>query len=229
MREHDAPADFTVGGMLGVGLAAPERAVHIRGGNAVFRMDRDRDTAAFILARTDAGGSVLKTFFVGVNASAPDTGTFVVNDLGTATGGAGSTRLTIADDGDALFTGSVAAKGFFPPSRRDLKTEVGPLAAPLESVLRLEGVSYTSRLTGAHELGFVAEDVGAVVAEAVSTSRDTGAPVGIDYGRLAPLLAEAIKRQQEQIRALRLRKQRLEWLLEELQQVAEPAARGVKP
>ena len=218
VRAFDAPGDFTVGGMLGVGLAAPERAVHIRGANAVFRMDRDRDTAAFILARTDATGVALKTFVVGVNASASGTGSFVVNDLGAATGGAGSNRLTIADDGDAVFAGSLTAKGFFPPSGRALKTDVRPLGEALERVLRLQGVRYTSRLTGAPELGLIAEDADAVVGGIVSAPSDAVATIGIDYARLTPLLVEAVKRQQEAIRTLRLRNRNLESLLKELQE-----------
>ena len=56
------------------------------------------DTAAFMLVRTDAGGTPLKTFVVGANASGSNTGSFVINDLGTAVSGAGTLQLTVGDN-----------------------------------------------------------------------------------------------------------------------------------
>jgi hypothetical protein len=75
---------------VGIGVAAPQRQLHLKGNNAVFRMDRDSDTAAFMIVRTNAAGSPLKTFVVGTNAAGADNGEFVVNDLGAAVGGPGA-------------------------------------------------------------------------------------------------------------------------------------------
>lgn len=86
---------------LGVGTEGPERQMHVIGTNAVFRMDRDRDGPAFMLVETALGnfGSVWKTFVVSTVASGANNGAFVINDLGTATSGAGTRRLTIANNG----------------------------------------------------------------------------------------------------------------------------------
>ena len=76
-------------GNFGIGTSTPARAVHLQGHNANFRMDRDIDTAAFILVRTAAGNfnSVWKTFYVGVNASGVNNGSFFIGDNGTNVAG----------------------------------------------------------------------------------------------------------------------------------------------
>ena len=51
-------------GNVGLGLNDPARQLHLKGSNAVFRMDRDRNSAAFLIVRTDGGGVPLKTFVV---------------------------------------------------------------------------------------------------------------------------------------------------------------------
>ena len=86
---------------LGVGTETPARQMHVRGENAVFRMDRDRDGPAFMLVETALGNfnTVWKTFVVSTVASGVNNGSFVINDLGTATSGAGTRRLTIANNG----------------------------------------------------------------------------------------------------------------------------------
>lgn len=86
---------------LGVGTEGPVRQVHVIGTNAVFRMDRDRDGPAFMLVETALGnfGSIYKTFVVSTVASGVNNGQFVINDLGTATSGVGTRRLTIANNG----------------------------------------------------------------------------------------------------------------------------------
>lgn len=93
--------DATVQGSMGVGTQTPARQMHVRGENAVFRMDRDRDGPAFMLVETALGNfnTIWKTFVVSTVASGVNNGQFVINDLGTAVAGAGTRRLTIANDG----------------------------------------------------------------------------------------------------------------------------------
>ena len=97
----DVNGDFAVFGNLGVGTDQPERSVHLQGRNAVFRMDRDVNSAAFLLTRTAQNdfSTIWKTFSIGVNASGPGDGSFIVNDLGANVGGGGTRRLTIDNDG----------------------------------------------------------------------------------------------------------------------------------
>jgi len=88
-------------GKLGVGIAAPARQVHLQGNNAVFRMDRDANSSAFILVRTAPGdfSTIWKTFYVGVDASGVNNGSFFIGDVGTAVSGPSIKRLFIDNTG----------------------------------------------------------------------------------------------------------------------------------
>jgi len=86
---------------LGVGTTGPARAVHLQGNNACFRMDRDANSSAFILVRTAAGdfSTIWKTFYVGVDASGVNDGSFFIGDVGTAVSGPSTKRLVIDNAG----------------------------------------------------------------------------------------------------------------------------------
>ncbi len=88
-------------GTLGLGLENPARQFHMKGNNAVARIDRSQNSASFMLVRTDpTGSSVLKTFVFGVNADSTDNGNFFIRDNGTATSGEGvAVRLYISNSG----------------------------------------------------------------------------------------------------------------------------------
>lgn len=126
-RVQFTASPYSIGGFLGVGTMSPQRAIHVQGTNAVFRMDRPSDTAAFMIARTSGTAQVLKTFVVGVNASAPNHGAFVINDLGQATSGSGVNRLTIDSEGRALFGGTVRATAFVQPTVLASLADIQPL------------------------------------------------------------------------------------------------------
>lgn len=99
--------DLIVNGDLGVGISNPARAVHVQGDNAVFRLDRDRDSASFILTRTALFNfnQIWKSFVVGVDATGVNNGKFVIKDFGTAVaGGSGNpNRMTIDTNGRVGF------------------------------------------------------------------------------------------------------------------------------
>ena len=88
------------------------------------------------------------------------------------------------------------------------KTNIQTLPDALSKVEQLRGVSYDLKDSGKHEIGVIAEEVGAVVPEVV-TYEDNGKDArGVDYSRLTALLIEATKeqqalihKQQQQIRA----------------------------
>ena len=95
----------TIGGKLGVGTQNPARGIHLSDHNAVFRMDRDRDSAAFMIVRTAPGdfNTLWKSYTVGVRADGVNDGYFHISDLGDAVTGEGARRLTLANDGRAGF------------------------------------------------------------------------------------------------------------------------------
>ncbi|PKN83338.1 MAG: hypothetical protein CVU51_12610, partial [Deltaproteobacteria bacterium HGW-Deltaproteobacteria-1] len=179
---------------VGIGTSAPVRQLHVVGDQAVFRMDRPYDTAAFMLVRTDGSGNPLKTFVVGTNASAPSTGEFVINDLGTAVSGPGSRRMTIATDGSVNFPGAVTALSFTPVSSIVHKTNVKTYEKALETVKKLRGVRFDWKDSGKASVGLIAEEVDKVIPEVVAHN-DKDA-TGVNYDSLVGVLVEAVKEQE---------------------------------
>jgi hypothetical protein len=170
-------------------------------------MDRSADTAAFIMVRTLPDGTPLKTFVVGTNASGANNGEFIINDLGTATGGAGDRRMTIENDGTVYFDGSVFAAAFTPISSIRYKDNIEQIADPLTLTQQLQGVRFNWKESGKPSLGFIAEDVESVLPEVVAYDPESAEVRGLNYDAIVPLLVEAIKAQQRQIEASAIQQQ----------------------
>ena len=92
--------------------------------------------------------------------------------------------------------GHAQADGWDTYSSRRWKTNIHTLDDALGKVEQLRGVSYDLKGSGKHEIGVIAEEVGAVVPEVVSYEKNGGDASGVDYGRLTALLIEATKEQQ---------------------------------
>ena len=92
--------------------------------------------------------------------------------------------------------GPSISDGWTTYSSRRWKTNIQPLQNALGMVEQLRGVSYDLKDSGKHEIGVIAEEVGAVVPELVSYEENGKDARGVDYGRLTALLIEATKEQQ---------------------------------
>jgi hypothetical protein len=88
-------------------------------------------------------------------------------------------------------------------SSRRWKTNIHTIDGALEKVERLRGVTFDWQADGKRDLGFIAEEVGAVLPELVAYEDNGTDAKSLDYARLTALLVEAIKEQQRQIEALR--------------------------
>jgi hypothetical protein len=86
-------------------------------------------------------------------------------------------------------------------SSRRWKTNIKTLPDALAKIEGLRGVSYDLKASGKHEIGVIAEEVGAVVPEVVSYEENGQDARSVDYSRLTALLIEAVKQQQKQIAA----------------------------
>jgi hypothetical protein len=121
------------------------------------------------------------------------TGQYAVKvGIGTATP---SNVLTIAQG-----AGQPLSDGWATFSSRRWKTNIHTLHGALEKVEQLRGVSYDLKANGQHEVGVIAEEVGAVVPEVVTWEKNGTDAQSVDYGRLTALLIEATKEQQALIR-----------------------------
>ena len=121
------------------------------------------------------------------------TGKYAVKvGIGTATP---SNVLTIAQG-----SGQPLSDGWATFSSRRWKTNIHTLHDALGKVEQLRGVSYDLKANGQHEVGVIAEEVGAVVPEVVTWEKNGKDAQSVDYGRLTALLIEATKEQQALIR-----------------------------
>ena len=105
--------------------------------------------------------------------------------------------------------GQAISDGWTVYSSRRWKTNIHTLHGALEKVEHLRGVSYDLKANGKHELGVIAEEVGAVVPEVVTWDKNGEDAQSVDYSRLTALLIEATKEQQELIREQRAQIARL--------------------
>jgi Chaperone of endosialidase len=95
--------------------------------------------------------------------------------------------------------GAAIADGWTTYSSRRWKTNIKTLPDALDKVEKLRGVSYDLKAGGKHEIGVIAEEVGAVVPEIVEWDQNGKDANGVDYTRLSALLIEAVKQQQAEI------------------------------
>ncbi len=96
----------------------------------------------------------------------------------------------------AQSAGEAVADGWATYSSRRWKTNIETLQGALEKVEQLRGVSYELKANGKHELGVIAEEVGAVIPEVVTWDENGMDARSVDYSRLTALLIEATKEQQ---------------------------------
>ena len=101
--------------------------------------------------------------------------------------------------------------GWNSASDRRLKKDIHPITNALAAVTALKGVTYnwdktvnpTMKLDDGNHLGFLAQDVEAVLPQAVHTAGDAMHTKSLTYTEIIPVLNEAIKEQQTQIEQLK--------------------------
>jgi hypothetical protein len=98
------------------------------------------------------------------------------------------------------------------------KEDIRPIEGALEKVLALNGVRYRwkSAFGGNDDIGFIAEEAGAVLPEVVQRDEKTGEYLAMDYMRIVPVLVEAIKEQHRRNEELRAELAELRRLVEQL-------------
>ncbi|MGH9640894.1 MAG: tail fiber domain-containing protein, partial [Terriglobales bacterium] len=138
--------------------------------------------------------------------------------IGTATP---SNVLTIARGG-----GVALGDGWNTYSSRRWKSNIQTLHGALDKVEHLRGVSYDLKTNGKHEVGVIAEEVGAVVPEIVTWEEDGKNAQSVDYSRLTALLIEATKEQQALIHQQQAQIARLTRQVKTIQATLKTDGRG---
>jgi len=191
------------GGDVGIGLTSPERTLHMRGENATLRIDRDRNSPGFILARYSAGfNSIVNSY----SFTAPAVGGqnyFQISDLNGAVTGGGSRRFVIDDDGGLIIGTSTTTPfklrvegdaiktdgqvDWDIPSDKKLKKNIKPFKQGLDLILELNPVSYqyngrAGTIDGKEAIGVLAQDLQKVIPHMVKEAVYTNpGDDGIEY------------------------------------------------
>ena len=99
------------------------------------------------------------------------------------------------------FGGQARANGWMTYSSVRWKENIKPIGNALAKVLSMRGVyfDWKQQYGGRHDIGFVAEEVGAIVPELVDWEGDTSNALGMRYDRMTALLLEAAKDQQKEV------------------------------
>ena len=105
--------------------------------------------------------------------------------------------ITLPDTSDV--SGKVKANAFLSYSSIRFKKNVQPLESPMDTLSKLNGVSYDWKDTGKKDYGFIAEEVGKVLPEIVEWSADSEYANSMDYIRIISFLVEGVKEQEKKI------------------------------
>ena len=111
--------------------------------------------------------------------------------------------MRMDNSGNLTCAGNVTA--YSDPSDRKLKDDIENIPDALAKVQTLNGVTFTYKKDGKRSTGLIAQDVQAVLPEAVYDAKDFEGNefLALNYGNTVGLLVEAIKEQQQQIDALK--------------------------
>ena len=123
-------------------------------------------------------------------------------DINTSNGLAGnnpSNAFVVNYDGSATLSGELTIN-----SDARLKSNIISLGSTLTKLLMIDGKSYTMKTNESKsKIGLLAQDVQKVFPELVKTTNDSDKILSVNYQGLIPILINAIKEQQKQIKELK--------------------------
>ncbi|OZI09725.1 hypothetical protein BWI93_02345 [Siphonobacter sp. BAB-5385] len=102
--------------------------------------------------------------------------------------------------------GNILASGTITPSDLRIKKDITDNAYGLKEIMRLRTIGYRYKdvtLSKDHKIGFVAQEVKAVLPELVTTADDSLKTLGVNYAEMTVVLTKAVQEQQAQIEALK--------------------------
>ena len=180
-------------GNTGIGILSPSSRLHTGSGTVRFEGSSTSGGTALSLG----GNGDLQVDAPGIVA-----GRFVVKDNGNVGIGNRNPSQKLQVNGNICATGTISNC-----SDIRYKQNIFPIAHSLTSVLSLDGLYYhwkknefpEMEFGDERQIGFSAQEVEKLFPEVVTT--DANGYKSVDYGRLTPVLVEAIKEQQKQIDA----------------------------
>jgi hypothetical protein len=179
-------------GNVGIGTTSPGAKLDVNGN---IKSGMIQASGSYLGVK---GTATAVTGAVGVEgeAAGPSGGIAGIGVRGIASGSNNWAFYALAKDG---------ARDYGSSSSIRWKRNIQPMNNALSEVLAMRGVyfDWDAAHGGQHSMGMIAEEVGKVVPEVVSYEANGVDATGMDYGRLTPVLVEAIKQQQQQIQQLK--------------------------
>ena len=124
-----------------------------------------------------------------------------VNSSNGLAGDNSSNAFVVKYDGSATLAGDLTVN-----SDARLKSNIISLGSTLAKLMQIDGKSYTMKSNERDsKIGLLAQDVAKVLPELVKKSDDSDGTLSVNYQGLIPVLINAIKEQQEEIKAIRNR------------------------
>lgn len=120
-----------------------------------------------------------------VSTSIRSNGTLTCNSFEVKTG----TEASVAS---INVNGDATARSFNSTSSLRYKQNVQPLCNALDTIEKLQGVTFDWKKTGQSDVGLIAEHVNEVLPQFV-LKNEQGEPTAVDYGKLTSVLIEAVK------------------------------------
>ncbi len=208
---------------LGIGTKNPERPIHLRGSEAVIRIDRDRNDPGLAIIRYDQNFSqVFKSYYFYTRGQGPNQGKFVIADWGQEVTGPSVPRFVIANEGNVgigdflamepseklTVAGNILSASNLVFSDKRFKEDIRLIPDAMNRLNQLKGVTYkyqTAKFENrdfpqGQSLGLIAQEVEKVFPELVV--EDSEGYKAINYDGLIPVLIEALKEQQSRIEQL---------------------------
>jgi hypothetical protein len=192
---------------VGVGFNDPATVIFGDSGTPYWTIGRPASSGNFRISSYAVNALEIQptTGYVGIGTTGPSYKLDVVGDARITSGSLGVGVAPNATDGRIDASNDIVA---FQTSDRRLKENITPITNALEKVKSLTGVMFdwkeeTKSVHGyeGHDVGIIAQDVQAVLPEAVRTN-DTGY-LSVRYEKMIALLIEGMKEQQLQIDELK--------------------------
>lgn len=220
---------------VGIGTTAPAAKLHVSGlGGIRARIDSDSNAGLALslnniprwsVATVTGGQFVIFNDAIGLNAMAINStnnnvgiGTTTPADLLHVAGG--FLRLSIlAGGGLVQLCLNTSSQVSICGSSLRYKTNLAPFSGGLNLVSRLQPITFNWKANGEADLGLGAEAV-AEVEPLLVTHNDKGEVEGVKYDRIAVVLLNAIKEQQQQIQEQQAQIERQHHELESLKRLA---------
>jgi hypothetical protein len=195
---HVQTGDVFINGNVGVGTTNPQFKLHVRG-NINFDGDIFQNGAKYASSQWSSamvGGtpSIYITSNVGIGTTLPQTGLHVCYQANFAS--------NVTFDSNVTVNGLLSTRGNIASiSDQKVKTNLEPIANPLDRIGQMKGYMYDRVDIGTRECGLIAQQVREILPEVVFRVPEHDL-LTISYGNMAGLFVEAIKELKSQIQHL---------------------------